>query len=70
MAKESGRRRVRKVKVQRSLKRCPDCDYADGFHVRFIRVSESSKHFRLQLVCPMCGEIFDLGLKVEAALGG
>ena len=68
MATKATKRRVRKIDVQKNLTRCPDCDYADGFHVRFVRVG-NSKRFRLQTVCPMCGEVFDMGIKIEASHG-
>ena len=59
-------RHVRKIPVSRQLQQCPACGYTDGFHVMFARTSTAKKHFRLLLVCPMCSDIFDMGLKVEA----
>lgn len=69
MAKVAAKRRVRKIDVQRHFKRCPDCEYADGFHVRFTRVSQADRRFSMQLICPMCGETFDMGIRIEASHG-
>ena len=62
-------RRVRKLKVPRSLKSCPSCGYTDGFHVMFSRPRGSAKHFRMLLVCPMCSDVFDMGLRLDAPDG-
>jgi len=62
-------RRVRKISVQRSLRACPSCGYTDGFHVMFARTRETSKQFRALLVCPMCSDVFDMGLRLPAPDG-
>ena len=63
-------RRVRKIAVERSLKKCPSCGYTDGFHVMFTRTSHGSKKFHLLLLCPMCSDVFDMGLRLDAPEGG
>ena len=68
MVKSAAKRRVRKINVKQSLTRCPDCGHADGFHVRFVRVGKS-KRFHMHTICPMCGETFDMGIKIEASHG-
>jgi len=63
-------RRVRKIAVERSLKKCPSCGYSDGFHVMLTRTNPTAKKYTLLLLCPMCSDVFDMGLRLDAPDGG
>lgn len=52
---------TRRVEVKEELRACPDCDYADGFHVSFSPRPLRGKGRRIVLVCPNCSKRFDTG---------
>lgn len=62
-------RRVRKISVERHLRSCPSCGHTEGFHVMFSRARDTSKQFRVLLVCPMCSDVFDMGLRLDTRQG-
>ena len=59
-------RRIKKVDVERNFKRCPNCEYTDGFHMIFSRGVGKDLSFRAFLLCPMCSSVFDIGLRIPA----
>jgi len=63
-------RRVKKLAIEKNVKRCPTCEYTDGFHMVFSRSNEKAGSFRAYLVCPMCSSVFDIGLRIDADNGG
>ena len=47
------------IEVADELHACPKCDYADGFHVAFVREPEGDS-LRMELICPNCSARFNL----------
>lgn len=47
----------------KDLRNCPDCGYRNGFHVSF---TGGGDDINIGLICPMCGEHFDLEWVREA----
>ncbi len=63
------KRRVRRIAGPTSLRECPSCGYGDGFHVMFsLKPGAPMKH-RLLVVCPMCSDVFDLGIRLDVSDG-
>ena len=63
-------RRVKKISAEKNFKRCPSCEYTDGFHMVFSRSSAKATFFRAYLLCPMCSSVFDIGLRIDTDNGG
>lgn len=51
---------VKKVRMDREFKICPECGYKDGFHSMFKKDDEIT---RWLFICPSCHSVFDIGLK-------
>ncbi|MDG6244966.1 MAG: hypothetical protein QCH31_11375 [Methanolobus sp.] len=45
--------------ADRSFRVCPNCGYQRGFHVYLKGVSDGKN--RLGLICPSCGQSYDIG---------
>ena len=58
-------RRVRKVKADDGMQRCPTCEYSDGFHIVFCSAGPKTRQLKPLLVCPMCSSVFDIGLTLD-----
>jgi hypothetical protein len=54
------------VDIPAQLRMCPDCGYQNGFHVAFRRVEPSNgeRTVAVQLICPSCSALLDIGLRV------
>ncbi|MFW6162192.1 MAG: hypothetical protein ACODAJ_05440 [Planctomycetota bacterium] len=54
------------VGVPDQLRECPDCGYQNGFHLALKRLEPSSGEHTLavQLICPSCSSLFDIGLRM------
>jgi hypothetical protein len=62
--------KVTQLKASEALRQCPECGYQNGFHVSFRRVP-SDKHgnqVAVQLICPSCSAVFDVGLRTQLPL--
>jgi uncharacterized protein YbaR (Trm112 family) len=55
---------IKKVDVADELRACPGCEYQRGFHVSFVRQEEQTDALRLVLICPGCGDRFDIGKSI------
>jgi ribosomal protein S27AE len=64
MASDGGKEKTSRIHVEKECKDCPACGYRRGFHVSFFRI-EKSDNFTVKLICPNCGAIFDVGLKLR-----
>jgi len=53
---------IRTLEIGDTLDACPQCDYADGFHISFLREEDA---VFLILICPKCSARFDVGLAVQ-----
>lgn len=58
----------RKLTVEQEFRVCPSCDYERGFHAAFVRLP--SGRFEVRLICPNCGAVYDIGLKVDLPAEG
>jgi len=58
------------VEVTNTLHECPECGYRNGFHVGFKRIEPNGHPHKvtIQLVCPSCSAVFDIGLKAALEL--
>ena len=54
------------IDVNAALKECPECGYQNGFHIALKRVEPNGEKHKLavQLICPSCSAVFDIGLRV------
>jgi len=52
----------RKEFEMNEFRKCPTCGYERGFHISF---SKDGEHYKIILICPECGDSFDLGLIEE-----
>ncbi len=49
-------------KSMKDFRVCPQCGYGRGFHVYF---TEAENGHRIGLICPSCGQSYDLGWVVQ-----
>lgn len=52
------------IKPEGDIRKCPVCDYNDGFHVSF-HIEGGSKEGQIILICPNCHKHFQMGWKVR-----
>jgi hypothetical protein len=52
---------VKPIKMKDEFKKCPECEYKDGFHSMFKKDGNATKWL---FICPSCHSIFDIGLTV------
>jgi hypothetical protein len=51
------------LKVEQSLRSCPQCDYDRGFHVALERTEgPQGANVLVKLICPGCAAVYDVGL--------
>jgi len=52
------------ISVPDNLLVCPECNYADGFHVKIMRTAPDGHELncRLKLCCPKCHTTLDVSL--------
>jgi hypothetical protein len=55
---------VREMDVADEFRICPGCEYQRGFHVSFVKPAEKTDALRLVLICPGCGDRFDIGKSI------
>jgi len=58
------KKRVKGLKAQGELYKCPSCGYQDGFHVSF-KWSKKGSDGEMFLICPNCHSRFRLGWNVS-----
>ena len=58
------KKRIKELKAQRELHKCPSCGYQDGFHVSF-KWNKMSSNGEIFLICPNCHSRFRLGWNVS-----
>ena len=51
---------IKPVAVEDEFSACPECDYANGFHVSFVK-KPGATALTLVLSCPSCAARFDVG---------
>ena len=52
---------VIQVEMKETFKKCPVCQYEDGFHSMFER---DGNGFKWLFICPTCHRVFDIGFTV------
>jgi len=52
---------VNQVEMKGEFKKCPSCDYPDGFHSMFKEEGDVTKWL---FICPSCHMVFDIGFTV------
>jgi len=55
------KREIKTVKMGKEFSNCPACGYEKGFHNMF-RKTVDNGHLKWFLICPKCGNIYDIGL--------
>ncbi len=58
------KKKVKGLKAQGELYKCPSCDYQDGFHVSF-KWGKKSLDGEIFLICPNCQSRFRLGWNIK-----
>ena len=58
------KKKIKGLKVQGELYKCPSCGYKDGFHVSF-KWNKKSPNGEIFLICPNCHGRFRLGWNVS-----
>jgi uncharacterized C2H2 Zn-finger protein len=58
------KKRVKRLKAQGELYKCPSCGYLDGFHVSFLWGKKSAEG-EIYLICPNCHSRFRLGWSIS-----
>ena len=58
--------KVTRLAVHNTFQECPECGYQNGFHVAFKRVEPNGSEHKLtvELICPSCSAVFDIGLRL------
>ena len=54
---------IDRLKPETELYTCPECDYADGFHVSFQKVKKSTG-WQIVLICPSCHKRYRIGWEI------
>ncbi len=60
------KKRIKGLKAQGELYKCPSCGYEDGFHVSF-KWSKKSSNGEIYLICPNCHSRFRLGWNISVS---
>jgi len=53
---------IMQYEFKENFKKCPICQYEDGFHSMFQREGDQVKWL---FICPSCHQVFDVGLTVK-----
>jgi len=53
--------KVNEIKMESEFKKCPSCDYPDGFHSMLKKEEDVIKWL---FICPSCHMVFDIGFTV------
>ena len=59
-------KRVKRLKAQGELYKCPSCGYEDGFHVSFLWGKKGGKG-EVYLICPNCHGRFRLSWNISVS---
>ena len=57
------KKKIKRLKAERELYKCPSCGYQDGFHVSF-KWGKKGSDGEIFLICPNCQGRFRLGWNV------
>ena len=60
------KKKIKGLKAQGELYKCPSCGYQDGFHVSF-KWRKGSSDGEIFLICPNCESRFHLGWNISIA---
>ena len=58
------KKKIKELKAQGELYKCPSCGYQDGFHVSF-KWNKNTPSGEIFLICPNCHSRFRLGWNVS-----